>query len=128
MSETIVECFNNEDIDGLKEILSPYIKEDKELEEQIEDAFDEIEGKITSYEVFSYGYDGEIKEGRWTVKNEQVEICNIKTNAGEEYIINYREYINYDYDGSKEGVYIIILRDKNYELIQKIGGIKKENI
>ena len=101
MSETIVECFNNEDIDGLKEILSPYIKEDKELEEQIEDAFDEIEGKITSYEVFSYGYDGEIKEGRWTVKNEQVEICNIKTNAGEEYIINYREYINYDYDGSK---------------------------
>ena len=120
VSETIIECFNNKDIDGLKEILSPYLKEDEELEEQIEAVFDEISGKITSYEVFSYGYDGSIREGKWVIKREQVEIRKIKTDEGEEYIINYSEYIKHSHDENKEGVYIICLSDSNGEILHKI--------
>ena len=123
VSETIIRCFNDEDIGALVKIFSPYIQENEDLEEQIEDAFDEIEGKITSYKVFSYGYDGSIREGKWIIKNEQVQIYDIVTETGEKYIIDYSEYLIYD-DKSEEGIYELFLRDEENNIIQKMGGYK----
>lgn len=127
VSENIIECFNNKDVDGLIQMISPYVLETREVEEQIKNAYEVIEGTITSYEVLSFGYDGSIRDGKWVIKNEQVKIHKVITDNGEEYIIDYSEYITNKDDKSKEGIYLIILRDKDNELIQKIGGIKKEN-
>ena len=125
LSEIIIECFNNENEKNLVEIFSPCIQENDDLEKNIKKAFYEVEGKIISYEVLSYGYDGSIRDGKWVIKNEQVKIYDIITDKGEEYIIDYSEYI-INNDRTKEGVYELFLRDTEYNIIQKMGGFTKE--
>ncbi len=57
-AKDIVECFNNEDVEGLKDMFCDYVKDRHDLDAEISAAFDYLNGKITKwhYEKGSEGY------------------------------------------------------------------------
>lgn len=121
ISEIIISCFDDKDVDKMKDIFCSYVQDMDNLEDEIEDAFDEVEGKVISYNSVYYGSDGSIRDGKWKIKRDQTEIREIETDKGEEFIIKFSEYIIYDEDKDKEGVYFIQLRDKDYNVLCTIG-------
>ena len=121
ISGIIIECFNDEDVEGMLEIFCPFVQEMDKLEDEINDAFDYIEGEIISYNSVYYGSDGSIQDGKWRIKRDQTEIREIITDRDETYIIKFSEYIIYNDDEQKEGVYFVQLRDSEYNVLCTIG-------
>lgn len=88
-SDVIVECFNNKDIDTLEEMFCEYRKTNCDLHEQIENAYNCIDGKIVSYNFVNDGMSGGTENGRYTENDYALQLKNIKTDTGKEYIIRY---------------------------------------
>ena len=96
----IISCFENDDNSELKKMMSDYIiNNDSQLDNEIEDAFDFIDGKIVSYDnPFANAMGSHEKKacgGR---------VTNIITENGTEYSISFTGWLTYDSDESKIGV------------------------
>lgn len=96
----IVSCFEKGNKVQLKELMSNYIiANDSQLDNEIDDAFDFIDGKIISYDKpFANAMGSHEKKacgGR---------VTNIITENGTEYSISFTGWLTYDIDESKIGV------------------------
>ncbi len=111
LSEEVVEYINNDDVEGMKELFCEYYQNNFELEEEIEEFFDSIDGKIISYEFEYSGEIGSIRDGKWTKQSSLIDLDNIKTDSDNEYHIFISEYLVYKEDKMKEGVFDFELRN-----------------
>lgn len=66
LARDIVECFNNEDVEGLKDMFCNYVKDRHDLDAEISNAFDYLNGRITKWH-YEKGSEGKSTEyGRTT--------------------------------------------------------------
>ena len=97
------------------------MNETKNIDLQIETAFDCYEGESKSYSFHYLGFDGCRVDGKWTDKHSTVKIKYIKTSSEKMYWITYTEYIIYDNDSGRIGIIGMSLRDENLNVIAEIG-------
>ncbi len=120
LGEEVLECFDTDDIDGLKELFcSATLARTKDIEEQIQDAFDFYEGKSITYGSITAPEERSIRKGRVVKVNANPFILDIETDEGKKYDIKIYAYtINAehpDFVGISEiNVYI---RDENDDLV-----------
>ncbi len=114
ISDTIVKCFDEKDIDTLKSLFCDSIKSKNNLDEQIEVAFEKYDGHSISYKVTDKGWKQEsIEKGKCVKRNFTPEIENIVTDANNQYSIGFNVYQINERNPSREGVTIIVLSDSN---------------
>ena len=96
----ILNCFENDDKNSLKELISDYIIEnDTELDNEIEAALDFIDGKIVSYDKLIGN-----AMGSYEKKEIDGKILGIITEHGTEYRMDFKGWLTYDADESRIGV------------------------
>lgn len=112
-SEIIINSVKNKDLDSLKEILCEALKEKEDVDTQIQDFFEFLDGNITSHDI-PYGS----VRSKKTTPEETIllglggEISNIKTDKGKNYLIMFYSYnINKEHD-DYVGVVSISILDK----------------
>lgn len=94
MSETIIECFINKDIETLKSMFCPIILSLDDIDEQIQGAFDFIDGEIISYDIPRvHAMHKQNHEGITTLHYIRPNIRNIESNLGKTYEIRYYSYL-----------------------------------
>ena len=113
-SEYIMECIVNKDKQGLKSVFSEHISETHDLDKEIDEFFEFIDGEIVSYDE-PEGYEGgyTMEYGKYKEKELQGEIKNIKTNKDEKYGISIHIYQIHENDKDKVGVNYISVLDEN---------------
>jgi len=113
-SEYIMECIVNKDKEGLKSVFSKHIAETHDLDKEIDEFFEFIDGEIVSYDE-PEGHEGgyKMKEGEYTEKKLYGEIDNIKTDKGKTYSIGYQSYSIYKSNEEYVGVRIVNIRDED---------------
>ncbi len=96
----IINCFENDDKNSMKKLMSDYIiEDDTQLDNEIEEALNFIDGKIVSYdEPFGDAM------GSHEKKECSGRVTNIITQNGTEYSISFTGWLIYDTDESKIGV------------------------
>ena len=108
----VIECFEKEDKQALKDLFSKYVKEnDKNLEKQIDNAFEFIQGKITSHgdtKPSKNGDDDNMEYSAYTQK--------VVTDAGKEYKITFEGWYECKKDTSKVGISSISIIDTSVEI------------
>lgn len=119
----ILECFDNRDVETLKNMFSPYKQSEYDLEQQIEATFGHYEGISTSYEgFFDYGELSEhIQDGVCIEKVIGAEMENIKTDKDRIYFISFGKCVVCDEMPEKLGVTQVVLSDENNRVISRIG-------
>ena len=107
-SEYIMECIVNKDKEGLKSVFSKHIAETHNLDKEIDEFFEFIDGEIISYDE-PEGYEGgyRMRYGEYTEKVLTGEINNILTKNGANYSVGMRMYSIYKENRDHEGVSII---------------------
>ena len=93
LSKTVLYCFEEKDSSGLEKLFCDEIKESHDLDIEIQNVFQYMEGNVVSYKIES-GIEQESIENGSAVKREiNMLIKHIKTDSGKEYIISfvYRE-------------------------------------
>ena len=103
-SETIIRCVKDKDIEGLKEILCERLKEKDDIDTQIQELFDFVDGDIISYDNPRGGVrGGETTPEETILKRTGGEIRNIVTDTERHYLIDFEAYVinkgNEDYIG-----------------------------
>lgn len=124
-SVSVMECFENEDIEGLKSMFCNEISYSHDLEQEITEAFDYIKGKIISYDEPDGTVGGKtIKHGETTKLEFMGNVKNIKIdeNEGVVYSLYFNSYVVHQEDASKVGVTNIRIFLKD-ELLCEIGEI-----
>lgn len=111
VSEKIIRCINDKDVESMEDLFSPYAKKSEDLKDNIEELFKHVKGKIVSYEIDYNGEMGEIDNGKWKKQTAETELEKIKTDREKEYFIRIHEYLVYSEDEEKEGIYFIALTD-----------------
>ncbi|MCL2634699.1 MAG: DUF5104 domain-containing protein [Oscillospiraceae bacterium] len=91
MSEEIMQCFINKDVETLKNMFSPAILTmHDDIDEQIQNAFDFIDGEIISYRIpTAHNMHKQTDGGKATLHTIQPRISNIETVEGKIYRIYY---------------------------------------
>ena len=121
MQDEIMDCFKADDRQELKRLMSKYVREnDKELESQINEAFDFIDGDIKSY--------GDTKtETKGDDDNKQYSACTkrVTTFNGKEYDISFEGWYKCKSDPTKEGIMLITVTDTSVKA--ESGSSDKEN-
>lgn len=121
-AQELVNCFNNEDASALKEMLCQRSQELDDIDEQIQDAFDFIEGNITSFDENVTGSEGKSTEYGTTTKLDRFfSIDDIVTYAEQEYSIYVSENLIYQNDSKREGITQITIENESDESEVKIG-------
>lgn len=94
-SDIIVNCIKENDANTLEEMFCSYIRDNHKLVEEIEGAFEFIDGKIVSEGDKHYLDEtgGSIENGKIVSSRIQPEIRNLKTNSDKEYTITFNEYL-----------------------------------
>ncbi len=65
MADRIVECINNEDVDGLYILFSEEVRlNDRTLKEDIEKIYHYLHGKVETYEKWAVGSTTDIEQGK----------------------------------------------------------------
>ena len=113
-SEYIMECIVNKDKQGLKSVFSEHISETHDLDKEIDEFFEFIDGEIVSYDE-PEGYEGgyTMEYGKYKEKELYGEIDNIKTDKGKTYSIGYQSYYIYISNESREGINVISIIDED---------------
>ncbi|MBO5449121.1 MAG: DUF5104 domain-containing protein [Ruminococcus sp.] len=107
MQTEIMKCFENEDKDTLKSFFSEYATDNYDLDSQIDEAFDFIDGKIVSYDEPFGRADGSSER-----KAYGAETSNIKTDKGTEYSIGFKGWLTNNKDSDEIGVILIGIRNE----------------
>ena len=127
-SEYIMECVVNKDKEGLKSVFSKHIAETHDLDKEIDEFFEFIDGKIVTYDepvgreggaIIYYGEYREKELYGWTE--------NIMTDTGKKYSISFMIYQVHKNNEDKVGVNRITINDEtnpNVLLQSHIGDIE----
>ena len=112
VAQDIMDCFINKDEEALYSLLSPNAQNFHLTREQIQEAFEFIDGEIISYDLpTTTGGGGHSKEnGVITAKNMTPRIRNIVTNSGDIYKICFDYRLILESDRNSEGLDDIIIR------------------
>lgn len=120
LGENVLECFDNDDITGLKELFcSASVARNDDIEEQIKDAFEFYEGKSVTHGSITAPEERSIRNGKVVKINSNPFILDIETDEEKKYDIKIYAYTindeHPDFVGiSKINVYT---RDDNDDLI-----------
>jgi hypothetical protein len=111
----IMECFTSKDSEKLKEMFCTYVQQnDEKLDEEIQAAFDFLDGEIVSYdEAFSDFGGGESDESGWKTQSCFAKTTNVITTQGTNYTIEFAGYLIYRDNIEKQGVFWIYIRNEN---------------
>ncbi len=114
LTDEIIRCFNERDVEGLKELFCQNAKDGrKDLDTQIENMFAYYEGVCTSdyYANTHGGWAGSIEDGEYVNKHNVIDIQDIETSEGKEYVIGYSLYVVCDLDPGRIGIGGMSLED-----------------
>ena len=113
-SEYIMECVVNKDKEGLKSVFSKHIAETHDLDKEIDEFFEFIDGEIVTYDE-PEGHEGgySIEYGEYIEKKLSGDIDNVKTDKGKTYSIGYQSYYIYKSNEDYIGVGIINIVDED---------------
>lgn len=112
LAEDIMVCFLEEDAELLKGYFSEYIKQLYNVDSQIEEAFNFIEGDIISYdEPFGDESGSSVKDGEWIESKFYGKISNIKTDEDKKYKIIINSFDINKNNPEKVGCFKIIVID-----------------
>ncbi|MDF2820128.1 MAG: hypothetical protein K0R15_569 [Clostridiales bacterium] len=120
MSKDVLNCFNDDDAQGLKSLLCLKTRGLVEIDEQISACFDFFKGKVISFdEKDMSGYEGKsIEYGETTFLERVWSINNIITDTDETYEIHIRDYYICENDKAREGIsQITITSSTEQELV-----------
>lgn len=114
ISQSVIECFVDEDEKELKKLFCEKIAGKYTLDKEIQNAFDYIDGEIISYNVYSDPIGGSAwDDGVQTRLDVKPWIREIKTDTGGEYTIAAHGYLVYEKGGEYIGLTYINIRDEN---------------
>ena len=111
-SEYIMECIVNKDKEGLKSVFSKYISETHDLDKEIDEFFEFIDGKIVSYDE-PVGREGGASLAYGEYREKELNGCieNIKTELENQYVISFFMYQICKSNEDRIGVYAIVISD-----------------
>jgi len=109
-SEYIMECIVNKDKEGLKSVFSKQVSKTHDLDKEIDEFFQFIDGEIVSYDEpeGSMG-GGRKKDGEYVERTTGGQIENIKTDEGKTYEISFFTYWVCRDSEDREGVDSILI-------------------
>lgn len=119
--DEIIRCFNEKDSDGLKSMFCETVKKTENLDEQIENAFDFIDGEITSYDYLIGSESKSVDEGKVTKKRVYPWITEILTDKNRKYEMQFDSYIIYENKDEAIGIICIEIFDREADTSCKIG-------
>jgi len=101
----VVECFKNKDAEKFKKMFCPKIISKGNIDNEIQEAFNFIDGDIVSYDEPRGRIGGKtIQYGRTTECEFRGKIVNIKTDTGHLYHITFTSYDIFNDDADKVGI------------------------
>ncbi|MGN0655591.1 MAG: DUF5104 domain-containing protein, partial [Ruminiclostridium sp.] len=135
LARDIVECFNNEDIEGLKDMFCDYVKDRHDLDAEISNAFDFLNGRITKWDYEIGPESKSIEYGRATYLQFVTNLEDISTESDDAntYLISYCYYERCDDYKETEGMtHLVVYRTpagekityENYTVIGE-GGVPR---
>lgn len=110
----ILDALKEKDADAIKNLFSEYArKEDSDIDKQIEDTFNFIDGNIVSTGEILAGYSGgSTSAERGDIKTlYSGSIYDVTTDKGKTYFITIDGIYNFNWNEDKEGVYLINVLD-----------------
>ncbi len=117
ISEVAIDAFINKDITKLEHEFSEFAKDNTNLKDEIENAFEFIEGNITTIENYfidDWGSSRDEQGGVWS--GYHVNLYNLKTDKGRTYEIDIYGYFFYRNNEYKHGINHIYVHDKDIEI------------
>ncbi|MDE7295421.1 MAG: DUF5104 domain-containing protein, partial [Oscillospiraceae bacterium] len=114
----VMDCFINEDVEGLKKLFCYKVNHGTDLDKEITEAFEFIDGNIISYDDDSsctsrVAYD----EGKAVERYYCPFVDNITTDKNKVYTMNIGLYTVYEKDDGYVGVDAIVIRNSNGDKI-----------
>ena len=114
--EVALDAFKNEDITKLENEFSEFAKENANLNDEIENAFEFIEGNITTVESSYVGYGGGSKDEQGYVRADyDVSLYNVRTDKYRNYEIRIYGIFFYRNNEHKQGINRISIFDNDIE-------------
>lgn len=110
----VINALKEKDADAIKNLFSEYArKEDSDIDKQIEDTFNFIDGNIVSTGEILAGYSGgSTSAERGDIKTlYSGSIYDVTTDKGKTYFITIDGIYNFNWNEDKEGVYLINVLD-----------------
>ena len=110
----VINALKEKDADAIKNLFSEYArKEDSDIDKQIEDMFNFIDGNIVSTGEILAGYSGgSTSAERGDIKTlYSGSIYDVTTDKGKTYFITIDGIYNFNWNEDKEGVYLINILD-----------------
>ena len=110
----VINALKEKDADAIKNLFSEYArKEDSDIDKQIEDMFNFIDGNIVSTGEILAGYSGgSTSAERGDIKTlYSGSIYDVTTDKGKTYFITIYGIYNFNWNEDKEGVYLINVLD-----------------
>ncbi len=117
-SEEIIRCFDENDIEGLKQLFCQNSQANYNLDEEIKAAFDLYEGTSESYNLHYGGSAGSWRNGECKDEHITPQIRNLKTDSENIYLICYHEYLIYKEEQCVGITYIRIFDESTGEMVQ----------
>lgn len=109
-SNSILDCFSQNDIEGLKALLCIKTQALSDIDEQIQKCIEFFGGTVDSFGDISSGYEGEsTSDGKTTLLERSWSILDIANENGETYEIYISAWIICEEDTDREGIAKIIL-------------------
>ncbi len=116
IQEVALDAFKNEDVAKLENEFSEFAKENANLNDEIEKAFEFIEGNITTVESSYVGYGGGSKDEQGYVRADyDVSLYNVRTDKYRNYEIRIYGIFFYRNNEHKQGINRISILDNNIE-------------
>ncbi len=105
ITKDVLNCFSGKDAKALKTLLCEKTQGLTDIHEQILAGFDLFKGKVTSFNEYVSGYEGDSTEnGRKTLLERSWNVEDIVTDVGGVYKISINAYITNEDDKKKEGI------------------------
>ena len=121
MCNEIVRCFDERDASSLKDLFSINIRNEYDLDSQIENAFGMYKGKSQSFYIYDRSWEGGYRDGIFYDKHFTPTIKEIVTDEGETYSIGYLTYYIFEKDKGEIGITALGLVDEDGKEIARIG-------
>lgn len=122
MRNSVMDGFTNQNIEVLKDLFCDEIKNTHDLDEEIQAAFEFIQGNIVSYDLSMYGPSGEeVRDGKVVSKDRSINVEKIITDLDNEYKICFGYYLVNDEHEDRIGITFITIRDIKSNETMSIG-------
>lgn len=122
ISQNILDCFDNEDTQGLKALLCPKTQGIEDIEEQIREGFDFLDGKVVSFdENVSNDESESVDHGTTEELSRTLHIEDITTDTGGTYKLYVSINLIYIEDEDREGITDITIVNEDNDTTFQIG-------